>query len=243
MITGARASLGLLGAVQSRYATFDLLILVGMYLALIGRPRGTVMASRTLRVLGAVVIGAICLQVILGTGEGISGASAYRQYELTGADVTANIDRAPDGLVESQLGAGDEPASFIRQMANFARTHHLSLFSTSAISDYASAGLPIDRTPPSTRIVRPRNGTDLKGHQWLLASASSTVGVARVEFEIAAVNRPVAIIGIASRTSFGWLGGWNTSTVPNGTYTLSSLAIDAAGLKSTSPGVVVTVRN
>ena len=70
MITGARASLGVSGAVQSRYATFDLLILVGMYLAIIGRPRATVMASRALQVLGVVVIGAICLQVILGNQRG-----------------------------------------------------------------------------------------------------------------------------------------------------------------------------
>jgi hypothetical protein len=119
----------------------------------------------------------------------------------------------------------------------------LSLFSTSAIADYASAGLAMDRTPPSTRIVRPTNGADLKGLQWLLAIASSNVGVARVEFEIATVNRPATVIGTASRTYFGWLGAWNTLSVPNGTYTLSSLAIDSTGRKSVSRGTVVTVKN
>ena len=145
--------------------------------------------------------------------------------------------------MESQLGAGDEPASFIRQMTNLARVRHLSLFSTSAIAAYTRAGLPMDRTPPSTRIVRPTNGADLKGLQWLLASASSNIGVARVEFEIATVNRPATVIGTASRTSFGWLGAWNTSSVANGTYTLSSLAIDSAGRKSASRRIVVTVKN
>jgi hypothetical protein len=108
---------------------------------------------------------------------------------------------------------------------------------------YPRARLPIDKTPPSTRILRPISGAVLKGHEWLAASASDEFGVAKVEFEFAGVGRPETIIDTAVPFSLGWLGSWNTSTVPNGTYTLRSVAIDPTGLTSASAGVVVTVGN
>jgi hypothetical protein len=40
-----------------------------------------------------------------------------------------------------------------------------------------------------------------------------------------------------------WLAQWNTSTVPNGTYTLQSVASYAGGVAGTSPGISVTVAN
>ena len=44
-------------------------------------------------------------------------------------------------------------------------------------------------------------------------------------------------------TIYGWLGGWDTTDVPNGTYTLQSVVTDDAGNSETSPGVSVTVDN
>jgi hypothetical protein len=91
--------------------------------------------------------------------------------------------------------------------------------------------------------VRPAGGAVLKGSQWLVASATSNFGVAKVEFELAGIHRPDIDLGVASRTPFGWLGGWDTTTVPNGSYTLWCIAIDSNGLKSASAGVLVTVKN
>jgi hypothetical protein len=241
--TGGRASMGLSGAGQSRYATFDLLVLVGSYLAIIGRRNASAPVGRHHWLLGGMVVAAVFLQLTVGTYEGISAAHTYRQYELVTAATTANINRAPDGLIESELGAGDQPASFIRQMATFAKGHRLSLFSTAAITGYRRSGLPVDTTPPSVSIGKPMSGAVLRGNQWLVARASSNFGIAKVEFEIAGVGGTRTVVDVATRTPFGWLGGWNTSSVPNGRYILSCRAVDSAGLTSTSAGVAVTVGN
>ena len=45
------------------------------------------------------------------------------------------------------------------------------------------------------------------------------------------------------RHSFGWLAAWDSTTVPDGTYTLQSEAYDGAGLQALSAGVTVVVEN
>ncbi len=244
-ITGARTSFGLADAGTSRYATFDLLILMGSYLALLDRPwrRATGRAGRigALSAMGAVAA-ILCLQVVVGSAEGVSGARAYRGYEETAAAVTVNIKEAPDGLVENQLAAGYQPASFIRRMAHYAMVHRLSLFSTD-VSAYRRAGLPVDRTPPTTTVVKPMDGAVLRGAVFLVASATDKFGVAGDELEFSGMGRTDVLIGRAVATPFGWLAGWNTTNVPDGHYTLQSVAHGSTGLVGISRGVVVTVDN
>ena len=47
----------------------------------------------------------------------------------------------------------------------------------------------------------------------------------------------------ASLTEYGWVASWNSTTVPNGTYTLQSLASYGGEVSGTSPGVTITVSN
>jgi hypothetical protein len=51
------------------------------------------------------------------------------------------------------------------------------------------------------------------------------------------------IVASTFPTIYGWLGGWDTTDVPNGTYTIESVETDDAGNSATSPGVSVTVDN
>jgi hypothetical protein len=50
-------------------------------------------------------------------------------------------------------------------------------------------------------------------------------------------------IGTARKTYFGWLYQWDTASVPNGTYILTSVAFDLAGNSGPSAGMSVTVQN
>ena len=50
------------------------------------------------------------------------------------------------------------------------------------------------------------------------------------------------MIATATPTIYGWLASWNTTTVPNGSYTLQSVA-SSGGLTGTSPGITITVNN
>ena len=51
------------------------------------------------------------------------------------------------------------------------------------------------------------------------------------------------VVAPAVLTFYGWIAEWNTVTVPNGPYTLNSVATEVGGTTATSPGVTVTAEN
>jgi outer membrane protein assembly factor BamB len=108
-----------------------------------------------------------------------------------------------------------------------------------------SAGITVtvDNTPPTTSVLVPSAGASLAGDQWLDAGASDNVGVSRVEFLLSGGSYDQAPIATATPTYYGWLAGWDTTSVPDGTYTLQSVAYDAAGNAGYSAGITVRVDN
>jgi outer membrane protein assembly factor BamB len=102
----------------------------------------------------------------------------------------------------------------------------------------------LEKIPPTTAIVVPSDGATLAGTTAQLdASASDDVQVSRVEFHLTASNSRETLIGLATPTTFGWVYFWNTKSVPNGSYTLNSVATDPAGNIGRSTNVHITVRN
>jgi hypothetical protein len=65
--------------------------------------------------------------------------------------------------------------------------------------------------------------------------------VAAVSFEISGGTLSNDVIATATPTVYGWRAQWNTTIVPNGTYTLHSVAAYGNGPSGTSPGVTITV--
>ncbi len=110
------------------------------------------------------------------------------------------------------------------------------------LSNTASAPLFVDN-PPTSTVLLPSNGASLSGSQWLDATAFDYGSVTKVEYVITGGPWTQAYIATATPTYYGWLAGWDTTTVPNGTYTLQSEAFDAAGLSGFSPGITVHVNN
>jgi major membrane immunogen (membrane-anchored lipoprotein) len=96
---------------------------------------------------------------------------------------------------------------------------------------------------PTTRVLFPSTGSTLAGGQYLDAAASDNVGVTKVEFHLTGGSLASALIATAAPTIFGWLAPWDTTTVPDGTYTLQSVATNPAGMSTSSAGVTVTVDN
>ena len=102
----------------------------------------------------------------------------------------------------------------------------------------------VDNPPPTTSVLIPSNGASVSGTQVTLdASATDKVGVAKVEFHLTGGSLNNALIGTATLTYFGWVASWNSTTVPDGTYTLQSEAYDGAGNQGVSPAISVTVSN
>lgn len=244
-IADGRTSFGLSDTSTSRYVTFDLLILVGSYLVVLDRyaPLASkpIRRTRWLPGITAAVAALICLQVIFGTANGISDARQYRNYEVTNAIVLANIQRAPDGLVAS-LGAEFESPDFIRAMAHDARVLHLSLFSTADGAWYSRQSLPINHTPPKTSLLKPTAGEVLRGKLYVVASASDSFGITKLEFMVRG-NGGTTVVIRGFEASYFYLGGWDTRTVPDGTYSIRSIAYSPGGLMGVSRWTVVTVAN
>ena len=244
-ITIGRATYGLDAGGASRYTTFDLLTLVGCYLVLLSRHGAQAPSRRLDRVLqfvSGITVGAIiCLQVVLGTSNGLNDARSWHNTQIQASRVIVNIKKAPDSMIEGVLVVDPWYVPYTRRMAQFAQTNHLSLFdSESAINQYARAGLPYDINSLVTAVSLPRYGANVKGSVLLAASASSDYDITKVDFMIHG-SRGLPIMASAKHTYVGWLAGWNTASLPNGRYTINSVAYDAEGHRTESKTVVVEV--
>ena len=142
-----------------RYTTFDLLVLVGTYLALLdGRPgvshpqhltshrngkhetshlttssapaRTTKGRSQILTLARGSLAVIIGLQVILGLLSGIAGGRSTHRDGLATEDVIVNVAQAPDSVVERIYFGRSIP--FVRQMVSDARRLKLSFLASPA---------------------------------------------------------------------------------------------------------------
>ena len=105
------------------------------------------------------------------------------------------------------------------------------------------ATIEVNVPVPTTSIVIPGNGATVSGGAWLDAAAQSPVGIASVSYVVNGGSEVNLVVSSATDTAYGWIGAWDTTDVPNGTYTLSSVATDALGTSTTSTGVSVSVDN
>jgi uncharacterized protein YjbI with pentapeptide repeats len=96
---------------------------------------------------------------------------------------------------------------------------------------------------PVTQVVLPSAGAVVAGAPYLNATASDAPGVTSVVYEVSGGTLTNQVIATAKPTYYGWIGQWNTTGVPNGAYTLQSVATDSAANSYTSPPVPVTVNN
>ena len=104
----------------------------------------------------------------------------------------------------------------------------------------------VNNPPPTSNILIPSSGASLWARQrsstprprlpMELRSASSSRARARS-------NGVFGSLGTATLTLYGYIFVWNTTSVPNGTYTLQSVVTDVAGNYEYSTGVAVTVAN
>jgi hypothetical protein len=119
-----------------------------------------------------------------------------------------------------------------------------SVASANAISQPSTAvTITVSNPGPSTLVVLPASGATVSGSQYLDALASP--GVTQVKYEISGGPNNYVDLGISGSTPtyVGWIGSWNTASVPNGTYILNSVASFADGASGTSPPIIVTLNN
>jgi hypothetical protein len=102
----------------------------------------------------------------------------------------------------------------------------------------------VDNPPPTTTVVLPSNGASLSGgSSGLDASASPNVSTVTYELSGGPSNLNDQVIATGTPTYYGWLASWNTTTVPNGTYSLVSVAAYPTAVSTTSAPITITVNN
>ena len=92
----------------------------------------------------------------------------------------------------------------------------------SSASAQVTAVVPADQ-PPSVSVTAPASGATVSSTVSVSASASDDVGVAGVQFRLGAVN-----LG-SEDTSAPYSISWDTTTVSNGSYSITAVARDTAG--------------
>src|SRR5438552_775449 len=155
---------------------------------------------------------------------GVSGYRVYRggtQIATTSATSFANT-----GLSAS--------TTYSYTVAAYDAAGNLSAQSSSAS---ATTPAPPDTTPPTVSITSPVSGATVGGTTSVTASASDNVGVVGVQFLLDGAN-----LGVEDTTA-PYSVSWNTTTASNGSHTLTAVARDAAGNRTTSAAVTVTVFN
>jgi hypothetical protein len=248
---------------ESRYTVFAIFVLVGLYLAVLDPPvasglrlpdhdvrssagsagRQRHVFSDHLFTLARVVVGVgIILTVILGSANGISQAREMRQNRLFLGQVTVRANKYPDAVVGSLDWL--ESAQSIRLRIAIAKDHSLSLFGTGDATRYISEP-PLDlyRTPLRAVVTLPRNGSTLHGKLFLGVEVSDFFDVTKVEYVLSGLDREGVPFAIGYRSNSGWIGGWNSATVPNGSYTIAAQVSDSGGRSVRTPPVEVRVEN
>jgi hypothetical protein len=259
-----RSGLGSFGIdEESRYTVFAIFVLVGLYLAVLdppvaspkpsstedtpspgGRPRPQwQVVSDSFFPLVRVLVGvAIVLTVLIGSVNGISQARQIRQNRLYLGQVTVRADQYPDTVVNN-LDWLETPQS-IRSRITIARDHHLSLFGTADALKYLSEK-PLDlySTPLRATVTLPRNGSTLHGIEYLDVAISDQFDVKKVDYILSGSGIEARTIATGAHTDYGWIGGWKTSAVPNGSYMIEAEVSDSGGRSLRTAPIEVHVKN
>ena len=90
----------------------------------------------------------------------------------------------------------------------------------------------------------PTNNADVSGISSVL-DASASPGVTEVSFELSGGPSDLSnqVIGTGTLTYYGWLAEWDTTSVPDGSYSLESVATYPGGESITSSPITITVDN
>jgi hypothetical protein len=101
---------------------------------------------------------------------------------------------------------------------------------------YGASTTPVDTTPPTVSIASPTALASVTGNVTLSAVANDNVGVAGVQFKVDGTDLTAEMTGLPFSTI------WNSASVANGNHTISAVARDAAGNKSTA-NITVSASN
>ena len=170
---------------------------------------------------GATVSGAFSLQADATDEAGVTRVDFFVDGALLGSDTTA-----PFGMDWDSSGVADGAHALTAKAYD----------DTGNVATSPAVWVNTDNTLPDAALTSPTQGVFLRGTAVLEATASDTVGVAKVEF-----YDDATLLG--TDTSAPYALSWSTVGVEEGTHALTVKAYDSVGNVRTSAGVEVTVDN
>src|SRR5882724_7619037 len=174
---------------------------------------------------GSIVAGPIDVSATASDDVAVAGV----QFKLDGVDLGAEDTTAPYSVPWDTSTASND-------------THTLTAVARNMLGLGFTSG-PVrvtvfnDKTPPTVAITSPNAGSIVAGPIDVSATASDDVAVAGVQFKLDGLD-----LG-AEDTTAPYSVPWDTSTATNNTHTLTAVARDSAGNRTTSSPVTVTVFN
>jgi hypothetical protein len=161
------------------------------------------------------------------------GVSRYNVHRAS----TAGFTPGPGNLVAQVTGTSYADAGLAAGAWHYHVTAEDAAGNVGPPAREAVATVTADTVAPSVSITAPTAGQTVSGNVDITATASDAVGVVGVQLRVDGAD-----LG-AEDTSAPYSGSWNTASVPNGDHTLTAVARDAAGNRTTSQPVTVRVDN
>src|SRR5713101_3327632 len=182
----------------------------------------------TLPAPAATVSGMVAVVATASDNVGVVGV----QFKVDGNNTGAEVLAAPYAysLNTTTLSNGSHSLTAVARDAAGNRT-------TSAAVSVNVNNAVVDTTPPTVSITSPAAGASVSGTISVSANASDNVGVVGVQFKVDGNNTGAEVLAAPYTYSL------NTTTLSNASHSLTAVARDAAGNRTTSAAVSVNINN
>jgi len=147
------------------------------------------------------------------------------QWQKNGANISGATSSS---YTTPATKTSDNGATFVVSVSNSAGN---------ISSGTATLTVNADTTPPTVSITSPTSGSTESGTITVTATAADNIAVASVQLQVDGANS-----GAADTTS-PYNFSLDTTTLTNANHTLTAVATDTSGNKTTSAGVSITVAN
>jgi hypothetical protein len=183
---------------------------------------------------GATVTGQVSVAANATDNVGVAGV----QFKLDGANLGSEDTSAPYSTSWNSATSTNGQHT-MSAVARDAAGNRSTVQATVNVSNSTATPTPTpgDTTAPSVQVTAPAGGATVADQVLITASATDNVGVAGVQFKLDGAN-----LG-SEDTGAPYTASWNTTMTTDGQHTLSAVARDAAGNRSTAQATTVNVSN
>jgi uncharacterized protein YjbI with pentapeptide repeats len=179
---------------------------------------------------------------ILDGGVTDPSAVAAFQYELTGGSYTNQVVATAQPTLYGWLAQESNGTWGWDSTSVPSGTYTLTAvvtYNDLTVVNSPGVTVTVSNPAPTAQVLIPSNGATVSGTTVLDGTASYTPNITQFIYELDG-----AVIGGSFASPWGWLlPNWTTTTVANGSHTLTAVADYTDGATATSPGVMITVSN